>query len=77
MGLSAEAGSPRSKSLAGLLPEAETWAGVGDKKMSAEVFGPCWQLFSEEVSKMPLTKNENMDACHIGEHDGHSLLPKN
>ena len=41
MGLSAEAGSPRSKSLAGLLPEAETWAGVGDKKMSAEVFGPC------------------------------------
>lgn len=41
MGLSAEAGSPRSKSLAGLLPEEETWAGAGDRTMSDEVFGPC------------------------------------
>ena len=35
VGLSAEAGSPRSKSLGVLLSEAESYTGEGDRKMSA------------------------------------------
>ena len=35
LGLSAEVGSPRSKSLDVLLSEAESYAGEGDRKMSA------------------------------------------